>query len=105
MLLLLKRYLKKEYEKHLVMTDCGFTSHNPISPCINYCLLYAFGECNESHTCICNECQESWFFQNLKDGLTSYHKEIQEFQDLILYYLAHQTKKTYYLNAQFNAAL
>ena len=68
--------------------------------------MYAFGECNESHTYICNECQEIFqFFQNLKDGLnSSYHNEIQEFQDRILYYLAHQTRKTY-LNAQFNAAL
>ena len=34
----------------------------------------------------------------------SYHEEIQELQDRILYYLTHQTRKTY-LNAQFNAAL
>lgn len=33
-----------------------------------------------------------------------YHEEIQEYQDRIFYYLAHQTRKTY-LNAQFNAAL
>ena len=35
---------------------------------------------------------------------SSYHEEIQEYQDCILYYLAHQTRKTY-LNVQFNAAL
>jgi hypothetical protein len=41
----------------------------------------------------------------LKDNLDlSYHKEIQEYQNRILYYLAHQARKTY-LNAQFNAAL
>jgi len=41
----------------------------------------------------------------LKNNLnSSYHEEIQEYQDRILYYLAHQTRKTY-LNAQFNAAL
>ena len=45
------------------------------------------------------------FFQDLKSSLNpSYHEEIQEFQDRILYYLAHQTRKTY-LNAQFSAAL
>ncbi|RGB23376.1 hypothetical protein C1646_774587 [Rhizophagus diaphanus] len=99
----LRHYLKKEYEEHLVVTDHGFTSH---SSYINHCLLYAFGECNESHTYICNKCQEIFqFFQDLKDSLNpSCHKEIQEFQDRILYYLAHQTRKTY-LNAQFNAAL
>lgn len=41
----------------------------------------------------------------MKTNLNStYHEEIQEYQDRILYYLAHQTRKTY-LNAQFNAAL
>jgi len=35
---------------------------------------------------------------------SSYYEEIQEFQDRIFYYLAHQTRKTY-LNSQFNAAL
>ncbi|CAB4421320.1 unnamed protein product [Rhizophagus irregularis] len=44
-------------------------------------------------------------FQDLKDSLNPLcHEEIQEFQDRILYYLAHQTRKIY-LNAQFNAAL
>ncbi|PKK56452.1 hypothetical protein RhiirC2_721853 [Rhizophagus irregularis] len=99
----LKCYLKREYEEHLVVTDRGVISHDP---CINHCLLYAFGECNASHTCICNGCQEVFqFFQDLKPNLNStYHEEIQEYQDRILYYLAHQTRKTY-LNAQFNAAL
>jgi len=85
------------------VTDRGITSHNP---CINHCLLYAFSECDTPHTYICNECQEIFqFFQDLKVSLDiSYHEEIQEFQDRILYYLAHQTRKTY-LNAQFNAAL
>ncbi|CAB4403308.1 unnamed protein product [Rhizophagus irregularis] len=80
---LLKRYLKREYEKHLVVTNREVISHDP---CINHCLLYTFGE-------------------YLKTNLNStYHEEIQEYQDHILYYLAHQTRKTY-LNAQFNAAL
>jgi len=68
--------------------------------------LYAFGECNASHTYTCDECQEIFqFFQDLKANLDpSYHEKIQELQDRILYYLTHQTRKTY-LNAQFNAAL
>ncbi|CAB5207983.1 unnamed protein product [Rhizophagus irregularis] len=99
----LKCYLKKEYEEHLVVTGHGITSHDP---CINHCLLYAFGECNTPHTHVCNECQKIFqFFQDLKNNLgLSYHEEIQEYQNRILYYLAHQTRKTY-LNAQFNAAL
>ncbi|RGB23714.1 hypothetical protein C1646_774114 [Rhizophagus diaphanus] len=47
--------LQREYEEHLVITDREVISHDP---CINHYLLYAFGECNTSHTCICNECQE-----------------------------------------------
>ncbi|RGB33245.1 hypothetical protein C1646_761906 [Rhizophagus diaphanus] len=86
--------LQREYEEHLVVTDRGVISYDP---CINHCLLYAFGECNASHTCICNGCQEVFqFFQDLKTNLNStYHEEIQEYQDRILYYLAHQTRKTY----------
>ena len=73
---------------------------------INHCLLYAFDKCNTSHTYVCDECQEIFqFFHDLKISLNpTYNEEIQEFQDRILYYLAHQTRKTY-LNAQFNAAL
>ena len=41
----------------------------------------------------------------MKDNLDlSYLEKIQEYQNRILYYLAHQARKTY-LNAQFNAAL
>ena len=93
----LYHHLKCEFENELVINENSTISH---SDTINYCLLYAFGECNASHTCVCNECQEVFqFFQDLKNNLnSSYHEEIQEYQDRILYYLAHQTRKTY-LNA------
>jgi len=95
----LQRYLKKEYEEHLVVTDRGITFHDP---CINHCLLYAFGECDVLHTYTCNKCQEVFkFFEDLKTNLDTYHDEIQEHQDRLLYYIAHRTRKVY-LNAQFN---
>ncbi|RHZ48652.1 hypothetical protein Glove_543g12 [Diversispora epigaea] len=99
----LKRYLKKEYEEHLIVTDRGISLHNL---CINHCLQYAFNECNTSHPHVCIECQELFqFFQNLKTNLEqSCHEEVQEYYNKILYYYAHQTRKVY-LNAQFNAAL
>ncbi|CAB5215513.1 unnamed protein product [Rhizophagus irregularis] len=99
----LKHYLKREYEEHLVVTDREVISYDLY---INHYLLYTFGECNASYTYICNGYQEVFqFFQDLKPNLNStYHEEIQEYQDRIFYYLAHQTRKTY-LNAQFNAAL
>jgi len=73
--------------------------------CINHCLLYAFGECNVSHTHACDKCQEIFlFFEELKLELNTCHQEIQEIQNRLLYYISHQTRKVY-LNAQFNAAL
>src|SRR5215204_6010398 len=70
--------------------------------CINHCLLYAFGECNASHTHACDKCQEIFlFFEELKSKLNTC---LLEFQNRLLYYISHQTRKVY-LNAQFNAAL
>jgi hypothetical protein len=86
----------------LVVTDHGTTSHDL---CVNHCLLYAFGECNDPHTHTCNKCQEVFkLFEDLKINLNIYHDEIQEYQNRLLYYIAHQTRKVY-LNAQFNASL
>jgi hypothetical protein len=94
--------LKREYEQHLVVTDRGMTSHDL---CINHCLLYAFGECDASHTHTCDKCQELFlFFEELKLKLNICHEEIHEYQNRLLYYISHQTRKVY-LNAQFNAAL
>jgi hypothetical protein len=49
-----------------MISEYGTTKHDP---CINHCLLYAFGACDdELHTQTCNERQELFtFFNNLKE--------------------------------------
>ena len=39
---MLRRYLKKDYENKLLVYNNGTINH---VDCINYYLLYAFGEC------------------------------------------------------------
>jgi hypothetical protein len=99
----LKRFLKRDYEQHFHVTPHGTTFHDT---CINHCLLYAFGQCNESHTRTCNDCQTLFQFFDILIANTdiSDHEELEDLCDHLLYYLAHQTRKVY-LNAQFNANL
>ena len=99
----LQRFLKRDYEKNLIVNNKGITKHNI---CISYCLLWTFGVCTEQHTHASQECAELFtFFKYLKDQLsTDIHEDLDEYQNHLLYYLAHQTRKVY-LNAQFNANL
>ena len=99
----LQRFLKRDYEKNLIVDNKGITKHNP---CISYCLLWAFGVCTEQHTHASQECAELFtFFRHLKNQLsTDLHEDLDEYQNHLLYYLAHQARKVY-LNAQFNANL
>ena len=43
---ILRRHLKRDYEKELVMNENGTTDH---MDCINHCLLFVFGECKQQH--------------------------------------------------------
>ena len=99
----LKWYLKKEYESHLIVNSDGTTTHNS---CINHCLLFAFGTCNEQHTRTCSDCDTlfQFFIDIEKNTSNNIHEEICELQDQIFYYLSHQTRKVF-LNAQVNANL
>ncbi|RHZ85190.1 hypothetical protein Glove_70g69 [Diversispora epigaea] len=72
-----KRFLKRDYPKHLHIMHDGKVVHDS---CINHCLPFAFGNCNEAYI---SEC---------------------ELQEMLEYYLAHLTRKGY-LNNQFNANL
>ncbi|PKY33844.1 hypothetical protein RhiirB3_453095 [Rhizophagus irregularis] len=65
----LQCYLKRSYEQKFKISENGTTKHDS---CINHCLLYAFGTCDELHTKVCNECQELFtFFINLKEIIDS----------------------------------
>ena len=85
------------------MTCDGTVSHDS---CINHCLPFAFGGCNEKHTLECGECNEIFnLFEELRSLLGDKQQEVlKELQEMLEYYLAHLTRKGY-LNSQFNANL
>ncbi|UZO26951.1 uncharacterized protein OCT59_019161 [Rhizophagus irregularis] len=87
-----KRFLKRDYPKHLHVTCDGKVSHDP---CINHCLPFAFGNCNEDHISECVECNEIFnLFEELRLLLGDEQQEtLREFQEMLEYYLAHLTRK------------
>ncbi|CAB5207494.1 unnamed protein product [Rhizophagus irregularis] len=99
----LKRHLRRDYERELVVNADGTTIHNP---CISHCLPYAFGKCSEKHTSRCSECDKFFeFFEFMhlhimEDQVAS----LNEIKEHLQYFLAHTTRKIY-LNAQFKATL
>ncbi|GBB86173.1 hypothetical protein RclHR1_12610005 [Rhizophagus clarus] len=99
----LRRYLKKSYEQEFEIAANGTVIHNE---CISHCLPYAFGVCTESHSHECVGYGQLFaiFYQLKNDIPTTLHTELDEYQEHLLYYLAHQMRKVY-LNTQFNANL
>ncbi|RHZ78305.1 hypothetical protein Glove_166g93 [Diversispora epigaea] len=97
------RYLKRFYKKELEVVANRTVIHNE---CISHCFLYAFGTCTESHNNECDKCGKLFtiFHKLKKDISNTLHDELDEYLEYLLYYLAHQTRKTY-LNSQFNANL
>ncbi|GBC40355.2 hypothetical protein GLOIN_2v1790148 [Rhizophagus irregularis DAOM 181602=DAOM 197198] len=93
----------QSYEQELEIAVNGTVAHNA---CISHCLPYAFGTCTESHSHECVECGQLFaiFYQLKNDTPITLHNELEEYQEHLLYYLAHQTRKVY-LNTQFNANL
>jgi hypothetical protein len=69
-------------------------------------LLYAFGECKESHNLRCENCIEFFvFFDYLRKKVDKDRlEEVNEMQEKLKYFLAHHARKVY-LNDQFKAAL
>ena len=100
---LLRRHLKRYYEEELVVNENGTASH---TNCINHCLLFAFGDCKLEHSQRYSQCFQ---FFDLFDKLrvqfgTDFFEQLGQYQDQLIYYLAHQTRKIY-LNVQFKAFL
>src|ERR1043165_2389776 len=95
--------MRREYEKELSINLDGTTDH---MDCINHCLLYAFGECIQPHSRRCKKCDQLFdFFNTIKGNLPfEYHPILEESKEKLIYFLAHQARKTY-LNAQFKAQL
>ena len=69
-------------------------------------LLFAFGKCKQQHFSRYQKCDTFFtIFEDLKSQLDiSHHIKLQEYQEQLKCYLAHQTRKAY-LNAQFNSTL
>ncbi|RHZ55862.1 hypothetical protein Glove_410g28 [Diversispora epigaea] len=99
----LRYHLRREFENELVMNIDGTTNH---VPCLEYCLLRAFGECNELHKERCENCKQLFIvFQHLEQNLSSEHQQIfEESKEKFTYFLAHQARKKY-LNSQYKAQL
>jgi len=95
--------MKRTYENELTINADGTISHDD---CIDHCLLYAFGECGESHSLRCQGCQEHFeLFEFMKSYVgADEFSQYAEIRDRLQYFLAHQARKVY-LNAQFKAAL
>ncbi|CAG8749428.1 6325_t:CDS:2, partial [Gigaspora rosea] len=69
-----KQFLKCDYLKHLHVTSYRTVSHKP---CINYCLLFAFGNCNKEHMLDCDKCNEIFkLFEELQLLLENKQQEI-----------------------------
>ena len=99
----IRRHLKRDYELELQIGIDGKVEHDE---CIDHCLPYAFGVCKQIHNKRCVNCYNFHkFFENLQNSLGSDHYEfLENCQQRLYYYLAHQTRKVY-LNAQLKANL
>ncbi|GBC09186.1 hypothetical protein RclHR1_08680003 [Rhizophagus clarus] len=89
--------------RELFVNEDGMADH---VDCINHCLLFAFRECMHQHFSRCQECDKIFsLFKDLTDRLDAiHHPKLLEYQEQLIYYLAHQTYKAY-LNVQFNSIL
>jgi len=88
--------LKREYEKELIINTLGHVQHDN---CIEHCLKFAFGNCNEEHLEHCEKCSEiDFIFQQILQIFPSEKEKIIENRAKLQYYWTHQARKTY-LNA------
>ena len=80
--------MKRNFERELVINTDGTILHDN---CINHCLLYAFGECKQSHTSRCTNCDEFFvFFDFLNSRIPSEQKvQLDQIKEWLRYYLSH----------------
>ena len=85
------------------VTQDGIAIHNS---CISHCLQHAFGNCQETHSTICTNCESLFiFFKKLKEHLPSNkYENLDEYQRRLIAFMSHHARKTY-LNAQLPATL
>jgi hypothetical protein len=98
----IRRHLKRDMENEISILNNGKLEH---SPCLNHCLLNAFGVCEEEHYSFCKNCCSFIIFLNeLKLKNLVNNEEFEEFEDKLLYYISHQLRKIF-LNSQYKTAL
>jgi hypothetical protein len=99
----LRHHLKRGFENELTVLENGTIPHVDT---INHCLLYAFGECTQEHTTRCTTCDQLFtLIEQLHMILSeNFRSIIEESQNKLHYFLAHQARKVY-LNNQFKAKL
>ncbi len=99
----LRHHLKRGFENELTVNEDGTILHVDT---INHCLLYVFGKCTQEHKTRCTTCDQLFMLIEqlniiLPENLRSI---IEESQNKLHYFLAHQVRKVY-LNNQFKAKL
>ncbi|RHZ69121.1 hypothetical protein Glove_290g83 [Diversispora epigaea] len=99
----LRMHMKRNFERELVINKDGTLSHDE---CINHCLLYAFGECDQYHISRCINCDEFFEFFNFLYLHISFEQKnlLDQTKEHLKYFLSHQARKTF-LNAQFKLSL
>ena len=97
----LQYHMKREFEEELLVNNNETTDH---VRCINHCLLYAFDVCTQAHPEQCKKCDQLFnLLGHLKEILSfKHHLLLQECEEKLTYFLAHQAQKAY-LNNQFKA--
>lgn len=94
--------MNREYGNELIIDDLGNVKHDN---CIEHCLNFAFGDCNEHHPISCENCSQiDLIFQKILQFTPNEKSQIIELREKLQYFWAHQARKTY-LNAQSKAAL
>ena len=95
-LLILRRYLRKDFERELKVDIIGKPKHHS---CICHCLAHAFGICSESHIDICPQCERLFsLFEFMKNKLSAEHHEYLDFKlKQLIFWLSHLMRK-FYLN-------
>ena len=98
----LRHHLVRGFENELTVNEDGTVPHTDV---INHCLLYAFGECTLEHKTRCNTCDQLFILiDRLATILPESLQTIEESQNKLCYFLAHQARKVH-LNNQFKTKL
>ena len=65
-------------------------------PCISHCLRHAFGDCNQDHPNICQNCENLFeFFEKLQNNLDVMHYQaLEEYQKQLISFMSHHAQKT-----------